>query len=176
LGKVDRGLQFAGAWQHHFHLAVLIPDLKVPTTSIQEHASTMGELTNCLTNLSDQPSDSLLVVVLMLSLLKSYSMLAISLDTVSMNLKNNFACIIQHCMNKKSHLIAVQGLPTPTTETVTFAATFKPCHDCKNITCFKCYQKGHYKNKCSNYLPAHAAVMSALHSDLTRNDLDISEW
>jgi len=157
-------------WQRLFQIR------KAPTTSIQEHASTMRKLADRLTNLGDQPSDSLLVAVLMLSLPESYSTLAISLDTVSTNLKNNFAYVVQRCMNEESHQIAVQGVPTPTTETVAFAATFKPRRDRKDITCFKCHRKGHYENECGNYPPAPAAAMSASHSDLTRNDPNISEW
>lgn len=134
-------------WQKLFRIT------KAPNTSIQEHAGAIRELADHLTGLDDTPSDSLLVAALMLSLPESYSSLIISLDSHAS--KNNFDFVVQRCMNEEARQVAaatMQGVPAEKVdkardpENVAFHAHIR--RDRKDITCFGCGQKGHYRNEC----------------------------
>ncbi|KAF8195066.1 hypothetical protein BJ912DRAFT_923947 [Pholiota molesta] len=121
---------------------------KNSTTSIQEHAGKIRELADRLTHLDDTPSDSLLVAVLMLSLPSSYSSLIISLDSHSS--KNDFDFVVQHCMNEEARQAGVEATKQAEHENrnEAFLTDAKPRRDRKDITCFKCGKKGHYRNEC----------------------------
>ncbi|PPQ86127.1 hypothetical protein CVT25_002763 [Psilocybe cyanescens] len=140
---VSQGLGSAiSTWQKLFQMR------KAPAASIQEHVGMIRELADRLTGLGDPPSDSLLVAVLMLSLPDSYSSLVISLDSHSS--KNDFDFVVQRCMNEEARQVAKQGVPAKDDpNNAAFHANVRPRRDRKDITCFQCQQKGHYKNECT---------------------------
>jgi len=112
---------------------------------LQEHVSTIREIADRLTGLRDSPSETLLVAVLMLSLPDSYNSLIISLDTHPD--KNNFDFVVQRCLNEEARQFANSGVQS-STENAAFQADLKSCRDRKDITCFNCGKKGHYRSEC----------------------------
>lgn len=148
---VSQGLGgIISTWQRLFQMK------KATDTSIQQHVSSIRELADRLTGLGDTPSDSLLVSVLMLSLPPSYSSLVISLDSHSQVLDFDF--VAQRCMNEEARQLSMQDSETSTSA---FVAKTKPRRDRKDVTCFKCGEKGHYRNECpKNDEPATAAAVS----------------
>ena len=79
----------------------------------------------------------------MLSLPDSYNSLIISLDTHPN--KNNFDFVVQRCLNEEARQFANSGVRS-STENTAFQADPKPRRDQKDITCFNCGKKGHYRN------------------------------
>ena len=126
-------------WQRLFTIK------KGPKITLQEHVSTIREIADRLTGLRDSPSETLLVAVLMLSLPDSYNSLIISLDTHPD--KNNFDFVVQRCLNEEARQSANSGVRS-STENATFQADPKPRRDRKDITCFNCGKKGHYRSEC----------------------------
>ena len=118
---------------------------KGPKTMLQEHVSTIREIADRLTGLRDSPSETLLVAVLMLSLPDSYNSLIISLDTHPD--KNNFDFVVQRCLNEEARQFANSGVQS-STENAAFQADPKPRRDQKDIMCFNCGKKGHYRSEC----------------------------
>lgn len=139
---VSQGLgNVISTWQKLFQIK------KATETSIQQHVSSIRELADRLTGLGDEPSDSLLVSVLMLSLPPSYSSLVISLDSHYDEL--NFDFVAQRCMNEEARQLSMQNSEASTSDqTSAFVARTKPRRDRKDVTCFKCGKKGHYRNEC----------------------------
>jgi gag-polypeptide of LTR copia-type/Zinc knuckle len=145
-------------WQKLFQMK------KAADISIQQHVSSVRELADRLAGLGDSPSDSLLVSVLMLSLPPSYSSLVISLDSHSQVLDFDF--VAQRCMNEEARQLSMQDPEASTSnQTTAFVAQTKPRRDRKEITCFKCGKKGHYRNECPTKDEETAAVTATIGMD-----------
>jgi len=123
-------------WQKFFQMR------KANDVSIQAHAGAIREVADRLTGLGDEPSEALMVAVLMLSLPVSYGALVISLDSHADRTKFDF--VVQHCLNEEARQLSLESsMPS-----VALHAAPKPRRDKKDIVCFKCGKKGHYRNEC----------------------------
>ena len=134
-------------WQRFFQLK------KSEEVTIQTHTASIYEYADRLTGLGDSPSETLMVTVLLISLLESYSPLIVSLDPHPNCTKFDF--VVQHCINEEACQLSIasskQSLGS-SGQNVAFSAESKPKKDRKNITCYRCHQKGHYKNECKEEL------------------------
>jgi hypothetical protein len=115
---------------------------KADDISIQAHASVIRELADRLTGLGDEPSEALMVSVLMLSLPESYSTIIISLDTH--HDRTNFDFVVQHCMNEEAR----QAAHSSTHPKAFHADATRTKRNKADITCYNCGEKGHYRNEC----------------------------
>ena len=95
-----------------------------------------------------------LVAVLLILLLEFYSPLIVSLNTHPDCVKFDF--VDQCCINEEVHQLSIthskQSLGS-SGQNVAFSTESKPKKDKKNVTCYRCHQKGHYKNECKEELP-----------------------
>ena len=117
---------------------------KADDTSIQAHASIIRELADRLTGLGDEPSEALMVSVLMLSLPESYSTIIVSLDTH--HNRTNFDFVVQRCMNEEARQAAL--VTHPQADKAFHADATRTKRNKTDITCYKCGKKGHYRNEC----------------------------
>ena len=136
---VSQGLgSIIAIWQRFFTLK------KADDTSIQAHASIIRELADRLTGLGDEPSEALMVSVLMLSLPESYSTIIVSLDTH--HDRTNFDFVVQRCMNEEARQAAL--VTHPQADKAFHADATRTKRNKTDITCYKCGKKGHYRNEC----------------------------
>ena len=75
---------------------------------MQAHAASIREYADRLTGLGDPPSETLMVAVLLISLLESYSPLIVSLDTHPDRTKFDF--VIQRCINEEACQLSISSL------------------------------------------------------------------
>ena len=113
---------------------------------VQAHAASLQEYADHLTGLGDSPLETLMVTVLLISLQESYTPLIISLNTHPDRMKFDF--VVQHCINEKARQLSITSQKQSSGQNSAFSAESKPRKDKKNVTCYKCGKKGHYKNKC----------------------------
>jgi len=131
------------AWQKFFQLK------KSDGTSVQAHAATLRELADRLLGLGDGPSETLMVAVLMLSLPESYNSLIVSLD--SHPDRSDFDFVVQRCINEEARQSSGQSSKRSWTNEA-YQADAKPKRDKKDVTCYNCQKKGHYRNECPDRL------------------------
>lgn len=132
---------------------------KAEEDPMEKHVSEIRRLADRLEGLGDGPSEILMVSILMMSLPLSYSPLIVSLDSHPQC--EDFAFVAQGCLNKelrqKNHTTGTNTSKPGPTESVAYAAQVKPHRDKKDITCFNCQKKGHYRNECTEPVAAPAA-------------------
>ena len=87
-----------------------------------------------------------MVAVLLISLPETYSPLIVSLNTHPDHTKFDF--VVQRCINKEACQLSILGLKQSLGQNSAYSAESKPRKDKKNVTCYKCDKKGHYKNEC----------------------------
>ena len=127
-------------WQRFFQLK------KSEEVTIQAHAASIREYADRLTGLGDSPSETLMVAVLLISLPETYSPLIVSLDTHPDRTKFDF--VVQRCINEEACQLSILGSKQSSGQNSAYSAESKPRKDKKNVTCYKCGKKGHYKNEC----------------------------
>ena len=135
-------------WQRFFQLK------KTEEVTIQAHTASIREYADHLTGLGDSPSETLMVAVLLISLPESYSPLIVSLDTHPDRAKFDF--VVQRCINEEARQLSIthsKQSSGSSGQNIAFSAESKPKKDKKNVTCYRCHQKGHYKNECKEELP-----------------------
>ena len=59
-----------------------------------------------------------------------------------------FDFVVQCCINEEACQLSITSSKQSSSQNLAFSAESKPRKDKKNITCYKCRKKGHYKNKC----------------------------
>jgi hypothetical protein len=157
-------------WQRFFQLK------KSEEVTIQTHAASIREYADRLTGLGDSPSESLMVAVLLFSLPESYGPLIVSLDTHPDCTKFDF--VVQRCINEEARQLSISSSKQSSSQISAFNADSKPKKDKKDVTCYRCKKKGHYKNECKEILEetqdsekGKATVVAAAASD--KGDL---EW
>ena len=134
---VSQGLgSIIAIWQHFFTLK------KADNTLIQAYTGVIRELADRLTGLGDEPSEALMVSVLMLSLPQSYSTIIISLDTH--HDRTNFDFVVQRCMNEEARQAAHVTHP----DKAFHADATRTKRNKADITCYNCGEKGDYRNEC----------------------------
>ena len=131
-------------WQRFFQLK------KSEEVTMQAHAASIREYADRLTGLGDSPSETLMVAVLLISLPESYSPLIVSLDTHPDRTKFDF--VVQRCINEEARQLSISSLKQSSSQNAAYVADSKQKRDKKDVTCYKCHKKGHYKNKCKEDL------------------------
>jgi hypothetical protein len=131
-------------WQRFFQLK------KSEEVTIQAHAASIREYADRLTGLGDSPSETLMVAVLLFSLPESYSPLIVSLDTHPEHTKFDF--VVQRCINEEARQLSNAGPKQSSSQISAFNADSKPRRDKKDVTCYRCQKKGHYRNECKEIL------------------------
>jgi len=134
-------------WQRFFQLK------KSEEVMIQAHAASIREYADRLTGLGDSPSETLMVAVLLISLPESYSPLIVSLDTHPDRTKFDF--VVQRCINEEARQLSIASSKQSSgssDQNSAFSADSKPKRDKKDVTCYRCKKKGHYKNECKEEL------------------------
>ena len=94
-----------------------------------------------------------MVAVLLISLLESYTPLIVSLNTHPNCVKFDF--VVQLCINEEVRQLSITHLKQSlgiSSQKVAFSVESKLKKDKKNVTCYRCHQKGHYKNECKQEL------------------------
>lgn len=118
---------------------------KADNVSVQAHAGSIREIADRLTGLGDGPSETLMVAVLLLSLPESYGSLVISLDSHPSN--HNFDFVVQRCMNEEARQL-MESSGKDSQSQAYHVDGKRPRKDRKDVTCYRCQKKGHYRNEC----------------------------
>lgn len=159
-------------WQRFFQLK------KSEEVTMQAHAASIRELADRLTGLGDSPSESLMVAVLLFSLPESYSPLIVSLDTHPDRTKFDF--VVQRCINEEARQLSNSSSTQSSIQNSALVADSKPKRDKKDVTCYRCKKKGHYRNECKEILeetttPQEKGKVDTVAAFVSDNDSDL-EW
>ncbi|RDB24314.1 hypothetical protein Hypma_008360 [Hypsizygus marmoreus] len=152
-------------WQKFFQLK------KASNVSVQAHAAALRELADRLTFLDDGPSESLMVAVLMLSLPESYNSLIVSLD--SHTERTDFDFVVAHCINEEARQL---GAGKRSGSDVAYSADARPKRDRKDVTCYRCQKKGHYRNECQEKLAEDGKKDSAAGAVVDDSNSEDEAW
>jgi gag-polypeptide of LTR copia-type/Zinc knuckle len=154
-------------WQRFFQLK------KLEGVTVQAHAASIHEHADRLTGLGDSPSETLMVAVLLLSLPESFGSLVVSLDTHPDC--TNFDFVVQLCINEEACQLSNVNKNSKHSQNVAFHADGKPRRDKKDVTCYKCGKKGHYRNECTEKeeTPQEKSKEAAV---VANEDFTDSEW